>query len=786
MGTTVGSLSIDIGVNPAGVASGMAAAKGSVKSGVDSMHGALDSLKGFMASIGAGLTVAAFAGWVKGAIEAADSTSKMAQKLGLATDEVAGLQLAFRQAGVGEEFEQAMGKLAKSAASGSEAFKAMGINVKESDGTLKSTRALLGEVADAMAGYEDGTAKIALAQELFGKSGAQLIPLLNAGAEGLAEYDAMAHKLGLTINDETAKSAEKFNDTLDLIGQGSQGVARQVAAQLLPTLSGLADQFFTSMSNGDKLRNVADFLASSMKVLYIAGVAVVEAFSTVGKTLGGVFGAIGAAVSGDFTGAMGILKEMKADIGTGWKDTLKQIEGAWNATGSASIESMAATQRALKNTAPLVKDLEDKTKASAKAHSDLEKAAKAAYDAVLKATQARASDRKKEEDAIEAYLLAEDQRRNATVKASNEAVAAAQAEYDNYGKTRSQIAELTLARLEDKLQAYHAGSENARVVELEIENQRKLIAILQKGEARDASVEASKQAAAQMNSVWASVDKTAHDTFVNIFSGGQDAFTKLRDTLKATLLDLLYQMTLKKWIFDLSASFSGSSVGQLLNLGNAASGSSTLSSIGSTVGQALGIGGSAVAGSAAVATPVLGGTAGVVVTELAPLGASAGASTGAAAGSSLLGSLSSAVPYVAGMLAVAAALGAFSPAKELSPAEVAEIDEQRKRMEQERILRETTGLFASGGDHMGGLRVVGEEGPELELTGPSRIFSASQTKDILSGANSTDVVDAIESLKATIVNAVAAAVSAGNSNFQGVARKLDAIETNGRLANAAG
>lgn len=42
--------------------------------------------------------------------------------------------------------------------------------------------------------------------------------------------------------------------------------------------------------------------------------------------------------------------------------------------------------------------------------------------------------------------------------------------------------------------------------------------------------------------------------------------------------------------------------------------------------------------------------------------------------------------------------------------------------------------FAAGGDHTGGLRIVGEKGPELEATGPSRIYSADQTRDILAGA----------------------------------------------------
>ena len=44
--------------------------------------------------------------------------------------------------------------------------------------------------------------------------------------------------------------------------------------------------------------------------------------------------------------------------------------------------------------------------------------------------------------------------------------------------------------------------------------------------------------------------------------------------------------------------------------------------------------------------------------------------------------------------------------------------------------------FAAGGDHLGGARIVGERGPELELTGPSRIFNASQTRSILQGGSS--------------------------------------------------
>ncbi|MGL4639872.1 MAG: phage tail length tape measure family protein [Shewanella sp.] len=53
--------------------------------------------------------------------------------------------------------------------------------------------------------------------------------------------------------------------------------------------------------------------------------------------------------------------------------------------------------------------------------------------------------------------------------------------------------------------------------------------------------------------------------------------------------------------------------------------------------------------------------------------------------------------------------------------------------------------FASGGDFGGGLRVVGENGPELEATGPSRIYNAAQTAEILSGGG--NVADQIANLR---------------------------------------
>jgi len=63
--------------------------------------------------------------------------------------------------------------------------------------------------------------------------------------------------------------------------------------------------------------------------------------------------------------------------------------------------------------------------------------------------------------------------------------------------------------------------------------------------------------------------------------------------------------------------------------------------------------------------------------------------------------------------------------------------------------------FMSGGDHVGGWRIVGENGPELEATGPSRIFNAGQTRDLMSrltspADNSTALAAAVDRLNATV------------------------------------
>lgn len=335
--------------------------------GMSSVFGGIsNSFGGFAAKIAGAFSVAAFSVWIKTAINAADVMSDISQRTGVAVKDLAGLQMAFKYGGTSAEAMQTgMVKLSVAVTNGNDALKAMGVQTKNTDGTFKSTRQILGEVADRFKDYEDGAAKTALAVEIFGKSGAELIPVLNAGSKGLDDFDAMARKLGLTIDSETAEQAGRFNDLLDLMGDGFRGVATQVAASLLPTMSGLADQLFTAMTEGDRLKKVADALAIGLKGLYVIGIALVGVFQAVGDTIYAMGKQAMAIMSGDFAGAVKAGNRWSNEIKANWTSSLDAIDKAWNTTGSTAMEAMAGAAASTKKAAPVVNEETKKMAAEA-------------------------------------------------------------------------------------------------------------------------------------------------------------------------------------------------------------------------------------------------------------------------------------------------------------------------------------------------------------------------------------------------------------------------------------
>jgi uncharacterized phage infection (PIP) family protein YhgE len=213
---------------------------------------------------GAGIALAGYftvtqtLGFIKGAIDAADALDDLSQRTGIATDELSKLIYAAQLSDVTQEqlsgaiqkLSRGMAEAAQGTGTANDAFKVMGVSIKDATGNLKTSDTVLRELADRFATYEDGVEKSALAQAIFGKSGAEMITFLNLGSKGLAEAGAEAERLGMVVFPDVAQRAGEFNDNLDKLKGSATGVAREIGNMLIPTLNKLMNEFMLVRKHG--------------------------------------------------------------------------------------------------------------------------------------------------------------------------------------------------------------------------------------------------------------------------------------------------------------------------------------------------------------------------------------------------------------------------------------------------------------------------------------------------------------------------------------------------------
>ena len=112
----------------------------------------------------------------------------------------------------------------------------------------------------------DGPEQAALALQLFGKSGLELIPLLNSGSDGIKQMTDRARELGLVFDNDAGAKADEFNDKLDELKGAATGLATQVAIELLPELIRLVDWFRENYTEGARLAETAKIIARAFEV----------------------------------------------------------------------------------------------------------------------------------------------------------------------------------------------------------------------------------------------------------------------------------------------------------------------------------------------------------------------------------------------------------------------------------------------------------------------------------------------------------------------------------------
>lgn len=234
---------------------GLADAFGAVVKGVAVAGGAIAA---------AGAAIFAIA---KSSAEAADEAGKAAQKIGVNAQAYQELAFAAKLADVEQESLQTglkiLNKNIVEAAGGNkelaDAFAQVGIKLQQSRaltllerfqlkaGELKDVpktlitadQALL-KLADVFAKAPDGPQKTAAALQFLGKSGADLIPLLNSGSQEIAKLGTEANRLGVVFSQDAIAKSEEFNDTLTILEAAITGVKNAVGQVFIPELTTLA------------------------------------------------------------------------------------------------------------------------------------------------------------------------------------------------------------------------------------------------------------------------------------------------------------------------------------------------------------------------------------------------------------------------------------------------------------------------------------------------------------------------------------------------------------------
>ena len=240
------------------------------------LSGPIKAMKTAMIGSVAG-TIPALMLIAKNTAASGDQFDKMSQKAGISAKTLSQLSHAANMNGVStEQFGANILKLNQqiaSAATGNKsaqlAFKRAGVNIRDSAGKIKTADQVMLEMSDTFKKMPEGIYKSDLAMAVFGKSGADMIPLLQGGSESMKNLMNQADELGMTFSNEEAVAGAEFCDSLDLLKKSARGLTNTIGKQLIPVITPLIQSLAKWITANRELisNKIAEFLEKFKAVL---------------------------------------------------------------------------------------------------------------------------------------------------------------------------------------------------------------------------------------------------------------------------------------------------------------------------------------------------------------------------------------------------------------------------------------------------------------------------------------------------------------------------------------
>lgn len=622
-------------------------------------EGHFSRMKGVVAGAFAGVSVAGMIAMVKSVTDAGDEAFKMAQKVGMGVEAWQKLVYVAKLADVAQE------SLAKGikglsvnimeAVDGSDKatdlFKRLGVAIKDVHGNVRPTEQILLDLADVFVTLKDGPLKTALAVQTFGKAGMELIPMLNQGRDGIEALMKEAERLGIVMDAKTAAASEALNDSFTRLSAATRGMWVQAIAPLVPFLEKMADSFFRSRTEGDKLANSSKMIETGLKLLGSVAIVVKGTFEAIGTLIGGIAASWVAWVNLNPAATMDILKRTLGDVATVTDRNKQLLHDLWNGVATEAPKASAGIRdfggSALKSksaiedlTTSLEKELAKLRGAFSneqKVQEVLIELAKDKYSKITKGERDRVLALAKSIDAEREYL-----------EKAKAMVAAEQAMIDGWKQQRAAVDEfigvLRESNKDLQLEADAVGktTEQRELMVLALEKERKLRGNVSEAQkkiiedlyAERAAIIATKAEREGQLNLWTEIADRGSRAFADLVTSGKSAFDTLKNMLRDFAKELL-ALFAKRWILQLAASATGSA-----SLGAAAqsAGANTLA------GSALGSLGTAASGVASwVGSTQVGAD---FIAGFNAAGGAMGVSSSASAMTQLGNAIGQVVPYL--------------------------------------------------------------------------------------------------------------------------------------------
>jgi len=206
-----------------------------------------------------------------------DQFDKLSMKTGISAKTLSQWDHAANMSGVSTEkfganvlkLNQQMAAAAQGNKAAQLAFRRAGVSIRDSAGNMKTADQVMLEMSNTFKKMPEGIYKSDLAMAIFGKSGADMIPLLQGGSAAIQDLIKQSDELGMTFSNDEAKASAEFCDNLDTLKKSARGVFNTIGKQLIPIITPLLQSMAKWISSNRELisTKIGEFLENFKSVL---------------------------------------------------------------------------------------------------------------------------------------------------------------------------------------------------------------------------------------------------------------------------------------------------------------------------------------------------------------------------------------------------------------------------------------------------------------------------------------------------------------------------------------